>query len=137
MLFSFNFNSNISLFLPVIASIAILCIHVSVINIPTPPPCLSSLIFSTHLYHLTIMCSFCFRFVSVTAYRSHSVEYTTSFNDFIFDFIPVALLYKIFSLLLVVFLLNGFLVLFVCFLFLVLFLVDGKVWLSVVLLFFR
>ena len=48
------------------------------------------------------MFSFCLRFVSVIAYSSHSVEYTISFNDFIFDFIPLALLYKMFSLLFVV-----------------------------------
>ena len=115
LLFRFSFSSNNSMFLAVIGSIVIPFINVSFINIQTPPPSLSCLIFPTHLYPFTTMFSFCLRLVSVTAYRSHSVEYTISFNDFIFDFIPLALLYKILSLLFVVLLLIDLLVLFVCF----------------------
>ena len=85
LLFRFSFSSNISMLLAVNGSIVILFFNVSFINIPTPPPSLSSLIFPTHLHPFTTMFSFCLRFVSVTANRSDSVAYTISFNDFIFD----------------------------------------------------
>ena len=88
--------------LAVIGSIVIPFINASFIHVPTPPPSLSTVIFPTHLYSSTTMFSFCLSFVSVIAYSSYFVEYTVSFNDFVFDFIPLALLYKMFSLLFVV-----------------------------------